>query len=87
MPCWIVQQCTTKKQKASGIIRSALGDAPLRVVIEAEDGPAKMSKLLDARYASNPTVSRISVQTQLFRMAYKDQDMASYIDQISSLWT
>ena len=61
---------TAKKEKASGIIISALGDAPLRVVIEAEDDPAKMIQLLDARYASNRTVSRIAVQTQLFRMSY-----------------
>ena len=60
---------TTKKEKASGIIISALGDDPLRVVIEAEDVPAKMIQLLDARYASNRTVSRIAVQIQLFRMS------------------
>ena len=56
-------------------------------MIEAEDDPAKMLRLLDARYASNRTVSRIAVQTQLFRMSYNDQDMASYIDQFFSLFS
>lgn len=78
---------SVKREKASGIIISALGDAPLRVVIEAEDDPAKMIKLLDARYASNRTVSRIAIQTQLFRMSYNGQNMASYIDQYSSLFS
>ena len=78
---------TAKREKASGIIISELGDAPLRVVIEAEDDPARMIQLLDARYASNRTVSRIAVQTQLFRMSYSDQDMASYVDQFSSLFS
>ena len=78
---------TSKKEMASGIIISALGDAPLRVVVEVEDEPAQMIKLLDARYASNRTVSRIATQTQLFRMTYQAQDMPSYIDQYTSLFT
>ena len=77
----------SKKERASGIIISALGDAPLRVVVEAEDDPAKMIKLLDARYASNRTVSRIAVQTQLFRMSYSNQNMLAYIDQYASLFS
>ena len=76
-----------KREKASGIIISALGDAPLRVVLEADDDPERMLKLLDARYASNRTVSRIAVQTQLFRMAYTDQNMSTYVDQFTSLFS
>lgn len=76
-----------KLEKASAIIISALGDAPLRVVMEADDDPVRMLKLLDARYASNRTVSRIAVQTQLFRMTYNGQNMSSYIDKFTSLFS
>ena len=62
-----------KREKASGIIISALGDYPLRVVLEADDGPSKMIKLLDRRYASKRTGSRIAVETQLFGMSYNGQ--------------
>ena len=74
-------------EKASGIIISALGDSPLRVVLEADDDPKRMLKLLDARYASNRTVSRIAVQTQLFRMRYTDQTMSTYADKYTSLFS
>lgn len=70
----------SKREKASGIINSALGDVPLWVVLEAYDDPGRMLELLDSRYASNRTVSRIAVQTQLFRMTYTDQDMSTYVD-------
>ena len=76
-----------KMEKASGMIIAALGDAPLRVVAEVDDDPAMMVKLLDARYASNRTVSRIAVQTQLYRMRYKDQDMSKYIDEYTALFS
>ena len=76
-----------KREMACGIIISALGDAPLRVVMDVDDDPGKMLDLLDARYASNRTVSRIAVQTQLFRMSYSGQDMASYVDQYTSLFS
>ena len=78
---------TAKREKASGIIISALGDAPLRVVMDVDDDPSKMLNLLDARYASNRTVSRIAVQTQLFRMSYTGQNMATYVDQFTSLFS
>lgn len=72
-----------KFQKATGIIISALGDVLLRVVIEADEDPGKMLKLLDAIYASNRTVSRIAVKTQIFRMDYTTKNMSTYIDQYS----
>lgn len=74
-------------EKASGLIISALGDSPLRVVLDADDDPAKMLRLLDARYASNRTVSRIAVQTQLFRMRFTGQNMSKYVDEYSSLFS
>ena len=76
-----------KREMACGIIISALGDAPLRVVMDVDDDPSRMLSLLDARCASNRTVSRIAVQTQLFRMSYKGQDMSSYVDQYTSLFS
>ena len=76
-----------KHEKASGMIISALGNAPLRVVIEADDDLHRMLQLLDGRYASNRTVSRIAVQTQLFRMSYKNQNMASYVEKFTSLFS
>ena len=69
------------------IIISALGDAPLRVVMDVDDDPGKMFGLLDARYASNHTVSKIAVQTQLFLMSYSEQDMTTYVDQYTSLFS
>ena len=76
-----------KREKVSGIIISALGDAPLRVVIDIDDDPARMMQLLDARYASNRTVSRIAIQTQLYGMSYSGQNMSTYIDQYTSLFS
>jgi len=69
------------------MIIAALGDAPLRVIAEVDDDPAKMLNLLDARYASSRTVSRIAVQTQLYRMRYNEQDMSKYIDQYTALFS
>lgn len=76
-----------KREKASGIIISSLGDAPLRVVMDVDDDPVQMLKLLDSRYASNRTVSRIAVQTQLFRLSYTGQNMSTYIDQYTTLFS
>lgn len=76
-----------KAEMASGIIISALGDSPLRVVLDAGDNPKKMLKLLGARYASNRTVSRIATQTQIFRMKYNRQNMTEYIDEYTYLYS
>lgn len=77
----------TRTEKASGLIISALGNAPLRIVADVDGDSARMLQLLDARYASNRTVSRIAVQTQLYRMSYKNQDMAKYIDDYTALYS
>lgn len=50
---------SAKREKACGIIISALGDTPLRVVMEVDDDPTKMLRLLDNHYASSRTVSTI----------------------------
>lgn len=41
----------------------------------------------DSSYASNRTVSRIFVQTQLFRMTYTEQNMSEYRDTYTSLFS
>lgn len=74
-------------QTASGMITSALGSTPLRAVADADDQHVKVLELLDVRYASNRTVSRIAVQTQLYRRRYYGQNMSKYIDQYSTLFT
>lgn len=78
---------SSRQEKASGIIISALGDSPLRVLSDQDGNPARMLQMLDARYASNRTVSRITVQTQLYRMKYKGQDMSRYIDEYTALFS
>ncbi len=46
----------TKVNKAPEITISAIGYAPLRVVLDADDDSGRMLHLLDSRYASNRTV-------------------------------
>lgn len=75
-----------KRERASGIITLALGDVPLCVGLEADDGPGSMVSLLYGRYAPNSTVSRIVVQTQLFNMPYYEQSKSTYIDQYISMF-
>lgn len=81
------ERMKAKLEKASGMIISSLGNTPLRVVADADDDPARMLQLLDARYASNRTVSRIAVQTQLYRKRYRGQDMSKYIDEYTALFS
>lgn len=66
----------TRREKACGMIICALGDAPLRVIMDVDDDPAQMLKPLDNWYASSRAVSRIAVQTQLFWMSYNHQNMS-----------
>lgn len=55
--------------------------------MDVENDQPRMMRLLDGRYASNRTVYPISVQTQLSRMTYNNQNMSSYIDQYTSLYS
>lgn len=75
-----------KREKASGMIISALGDSPSRVVSDVDYHPALMLKLLDDSYASNRTVCRVTVQARLYSMRYTIQDMIKYIDEFTSLF-
>lgn len=85
-PPMSISRTTKEREKASESIIFALGDAVLCNVIEADDDPAKMLKPLDARYASNRTVSCIAAQTQLFCVSSSGQNMHDYIDQYMSLF-
>lgn len=74
-----------KFEMASGMIISALGISPLRVVADYDDEPDRRLQLLDASYASNRTMARIEVKTQLYRKSYDCQYMYRYIDEYSSM--
>ena len=82
----VIEQGVTieKLVKASGLIISALGNAPLVIVAEVDGNPCRMLELLDARYPSKRTVSRIAVETQSYRTRYKNQNMSSYIDEYTA---
>lgn len=76
-----------KVEKASAIIISALGDIPLCLVMGTEDDPAWMLQLLDARYAYNRTLFRIAGQKHPFPMSYISQNMATYFEHNTSLFS
>ena len=52
-------------EKATALIVNALGDTALRVCSAALDDPLQMLELLDARYASSRSSTRISLLTTL----------------------
>ena len=54
------------KDKAAALLVNSLGDSPLRVCSSSLDELLKILELLDARYASGRTVTRISVLTSLY---------------------
>ncbi len=78
---------TAKLGRAFGIIISASGNSPLRVVADVDSDPGRMLYLLDARYASSRTSSRTEVQTRLFRMSYTTQNIAKYIHEYTNLFS
>lgn len=56
------EKCETDvKDKASALIVGALGDAALRVCSSEIGSPLKMLELLDSRFASSRTTTRISI--------------------------
>lgn len=76
-----------KRKKACAIIFYALVDAPQHVVMDVDNDPGRMLKVLDARYAYISTVSLIAVQTELCRMSYKGQSMSELVDQFATLFS
>ena len=54
--------------------------------MDVDDDLRRMMELLYSRYASNRTVSRIAVQTQLFRLRYNGQNISEYVEQYTTLF-
>ncbi len=75
------------KEKASAMIVQALGDSALRVCISKIDEPLEMLELLDKRYASTRSATRISLLTAVYSKKYADkQNMARFVDEFESLF-
>lgn len=65
------------KDKASAILINALGDTALRVSSSEISQPIKMFELLDRRFSSTLTSSRISILSSLYSKEYNsNQNMA-----------
>jgi hypothetical protein len=72
-------------ERASPLIVSALGDATLRIVADANGDHTKILCLLGARYASSRAMSRIAAQTTLYRKRYNNGDFSVFVDELASL--
>lgn len=74
------------KYKAEAIIAQSLGDTPLRVCSGQPYDPKEVIEMLDKRYASSRSTTRISVLTSLYSKRYVSQEnMSKYIDEFESL--
>jgi hypothetical protein len=71
-------------ERSSSLIVSALGDATLRIVADADDDPAKMLSLLGAHYASSRAMSRILSQTALYSKTCNNGDFSMFVDELAS---
>lgn len=74
-------------ESASGIVTAALVNTALRVFYLIDDEPATILELYDARYATHRMDSRKSVPSHLYIKHYYGQNMSSYIDKYSSLFS
>eukprot|EP00171_Calliarthron_tuberculosum_P004578 IDg4578t1 len=75
------------KEKAVAMIIHSLGDIPFRVCSSQISNPMSMMELLDQRYASTRSTSRISTLTTLYSIKYqKHQDMSKYVDEFEGLF-
>ncbi len=72
--------------RATAVIVAALGDSPFRVCASAVGDPMEMLNLLDKRYASKRTTSRISLLTSIYSKRYSGKSMSKYIDELSQLF-
>jgi len=81
-------KCEDKiKEQATALLVNALGDIALRVCSDELENPIKMLELLDARYASSRTSSRISLLTTLYTKRFQDKDnMAKFIDEFETIF-
>lgn len=80
------EKISARLAKVSGILISALSDAPIRVLLDMDGEPDALLSLLDSRYACSRTVSKIAVQTQLSRMSYTGQNLSACIDEYTPLF-
>lgn len=55
--------------------------------MEAADSTASMLEMLELCHASNCFVSYIAIQMKYFCTSYNNQDIVSYIDQYTSLFS
>ena len=83
------EDCSIKtKQKASAMLTTELGDSALRVCSTQITDPMKMLELLDKRYASTRTATRICVLTSVYSKRFEAKDnMPRYIDEFESLFS
>lgn len=58
-----------KRELAIEMANASPGDASFHVVFGGQGHPDRMTRMMSSRYASNTTVSKIVVQTNLFRMS------------------
>lgn len=76
------------KDAQSAIMVNALDNTALRVCSSETSEPIKMLELLDSRFESNRTSSRISILTSLYSNKYNGNDkMAKYVDKFESVFS
>lgn len=76
-----------RREKASAIIVTSLGDKALRVVCNVTSDPALMLSKLDERYNSKTIAAKISKMAELVSLHYEDRskDIAVHIDRLAGL--
>ena len=72
------------KATVSSLIIQAIGDKPLRVVINHVGNPAEMILKLRERYASTNMTSRMVSIFQLMNLKFTGGDMGEYVDTYST---
>lgn len=76
------------KDEGDSILVSAFGDSAFRASSSKVEDPLEMLKLIDKRFASTRSSSRISIVTNMFSKRYQPgEDMARYVDDFESLFS
>lgn len=76
-----------RREKASAVIVTALGDKALTVVRNVVGDPVQMLAKLDERYNSKTIAAKISKMAELVSLQYADRkkDIGTHIDQVAGL--
>lgn len=76
------------KNKSSAMLVAALGDTALRVCSSKIGQPLQMLEMLDNRFASSRTATRISVLTTMYtkRFNSRKDNMGKFIDEFETLF-